>query len=143
MPAEAERLKRGFGRRDRRFLLALCAAGLVFAPAAAVLQHGGGRAPRVGAPCVSVAHAGVLGGGTYHYCGAAAVSFCRRFAADDDVAIACGRLGQAPAGSSSAAASAGRVRRSQSVAFRNAAATISRATMYSQSRITVAAPSAP
>lgn len=133
MPAEVERLQRGLGRRDRRFLAALFLAGLVLAPAAAVLHHGG-RASRIDAPCVAVAHAGVLGGGTYRYCGAAAVSFCRRFAGDEGAVAACARL---------AHASVGDVRRPQSVAFRNAADTISRAMMYSHSRITVAAPSAP
>lgn len=142
MPAEAARLTRGLGARDRSFLLALGLAGVVLLAAAVALHHRSGRPARLDAGCVAVAHAGVLGGGTYRYCGAAAVSFCQRFGGEDDVAAACAGLAQAPAGSS-VASSAGRARRSQSVAFRNAAETISRAMMYSQSRSTVAPPRAP
>lgn len=142
MPAEAARLQRRVGRRDRLFLAALACAAAVAAPAIVLAARGQGSPARSDAACITAAHAGVLGGGAYHYCGDAAVAFCRRFAGDEAVAGECAGLAQPSAGAA-AGAPAARRRRSQSVAFRNAADTTSRAMMYSQSRITVAAPSAP
>jgi len=135
MPAEAARLERKVGRRDLRFLAALACAAVVGAPVAVLIaRHDSKPEPRTGAACIDAPHAGVLGGGAYHFCGAQAVAFCRRFASEDSVAAKCEELGQP---------STGRLRRSQSVAFRNAAETTRRAMMYSHRRITVAAPSAP
>jgi hypothetical protein len=140
MPAEAARLEREVGRRDRRFLAALACAAVIGTPVAVLIaRHDSKPASRSGAACIDAPHAGVLGGGAYHYCGAEAAAFCRRFASEDWVAAKCEELGQA----SGTATSAGRLRRSHSVAFRKAAETTRRAMMYSQSRITVAAPSAP
>jgi hypothetical protein len=141
VPAEAARFERRVGRRDRLFLAALACAAALAGPAIVLATRDHGTRAREDAACITAAHAGVLGGGTYHYCGEAAVEFCRRFAGDPAVAGECAGLAQPSAGAA-AGASEGR-RRSQSVAFRNAADTTSRAMMYSQSRITVAAPRAP
>ncbi len=95
MPAEAVRLQRRIGHRDRRFFAALACAALLGTPAIVLVgRQGSGPATRHDATCVDVAHAGVLGGGAYHYCGAAAVAFCRRFASDESVAAKCETLVQ-------------------------------------------------
>jgi hypothetical protein len=95
MPAEAVRLQRRIGQRDRRFFAALACAAVIGTPAIVLAgRHGSGPATRKAATCVDVAHAGVLGGGAYHYCGAAAVAFCRRFAGDASVAAKCETLGR-------------------------------------------------
>ena len=47
-----------------------------------------------GAVCIEAAHAGVLGGGTYRYCGSDARSFCARFApAEAAIAGKCAGIG--------------------------------------------------
>jgi hypothetical protein len=105
VPAEAARLKRRVGRRDRRFFAALACAAVVATPAIVLAaRHETKPSPREGAACIDVAHAGVLGGGTYHYCGADAVDFCRRFAGDAGVTVQCEALARA---SVSAASSSG------------------------------------
>ena len=96
MPAEAARLKRQVGRRDRRFFAALACAAVVATPAIILAgRHETTPSSREGAACIDVAHAGVLGGGTYHYCGADAVEFCRRFAGDSGVTAQCEAFGRA------------------------------------------------
>jgi hypothetical protein len=96
MPAEAARLKRQVGRRDRRFFAALACAAVVATPAIIFAgRHETTPSSREGAACVDVAHAGVLGGGRYHYCGADAVEFCRRFAGDSGVTAQCEAFGRA------------------------------------------------
>ena len=95
MPAEVARLQRRIGRRDRRFFAALACAAVVGVPAAVlVARHDTTPVFRSTAACIDAPHAGVLGGGTYHYCGAEAITFCRRFAAEDAVAAKCEELGQ-------------------------------------------------
>lgn len=102
MPAEAVRLKRRIGHRDRRFLAALVCAAVIGTPAIVLVgRHGGAQASPRNATCIEAAHAGVLGGGTYHYCGADAVAFCRRFSAEASIAAKCETLGQASAGKTS------------------------------------------
>ncbi len=97
MPAEAIRFEWRVGRRDRRFFAALACAAVVGVPAAAfVAHHDAAPATSGNASCIDVAHAGVLGGGAYHYCGAAAIAFCRRFAADDAVTAKCDQLSSSP-----------------------------------------------
>lgn len=96
MPAEAARLKRQVGRRDRRFFAALACVAAVATPAIILAgRHETTPSSREGAACIDVAHAGVLGGGTYHYCGADAVAFCRRFAGDAGVTAQCEAFGRA------------------------------------------------
>jgi hypothetical protein len=99
MPAEAVRLQRRVGHRDRRFFAALACAALIGTPAIVLASHhAASQASHEDATCIEAAHAGVLGGGTYHYCGADAVAFCRRFAADDSVAAKCETLDQRASG---------------------------------------------
>lgn len=96
MPAEAARLKRQVGRRDRRFFAALVCAAVVGTPAIILAgRHETTPPSRQGAACIDVPHAGVLGGGTYHYCGADAFEFCRRFAGDAAVTARCEAFGRA------------------------------------------------
>ncbi|HUZ82058.1 MAG TPA: hypothetical protein VMU73_07410 [Gaiellaceae bacterium] len=94
MPAEAARLTRRFGRRDRRFLAAVAGAGAASAAFAAFfVPHGAASTPRSG--CVTLDQAGVMGGGTWRFCGADAVAFCRRHAAETSVlAERCRRFGE-------------------------------------------------
>ena len=102
MPAEAVRLKRRIGRRDRRFFAALVCAAAVGIPAIVLVgRHGEVQASPGSATCIEAAHAGVLGGGTYHYCGAAAVAFCRRFSAEASIAAKCETLARTSTGKSS------------------------------------------
>lgn len=99
MPAEAARLQRRIGRRDRRFFAVLAGAAVIAALAVALAaRHETTPGSRSDASCIDAAHAGVLGGGAYHYCGADAVEFCRRFAADAAVAAKCDQLGRASTG---------------------------------------------
>lgn len=98
MPAEAIRFEWRVGRRDRRFFAALACAAVVGVPAAAIVAHHHAAPATSGnASCIDVAHAGVLGGGAYHYCGADAIAFCRRFAAEDAVTAKCDQLASSPA----------------------------------------------
>ncbi len=93
MPAEAARFTRRIGRRDRRFLAALggvAAAGIAFG--AGFAAHGSSSTPRGG--CVTLDQAGVMGGGTWRFCGADAVTFCLQHAAESKaLADRCRRLG--------------------------------------------------
>lgn len=69
MPAEANRLTRPIGRRDRRLMAVLAAAGVLLGGgggAYATLHSGRGSADE---RCVVVPAAGVMGGGDWHYCG--------------------------------------------------------------------------
>jgi hypothetical protein len=85
-------LTRPVGARDRRFLAALATLGAVGAAAGALLAGGHGGAPG-SARCISYDAAGVLGGGTWHLCGADAAAFCRAHR-DESPALAakCERL---------------------------------------------------
>jgi hypothetical protein len=55
------------------------AAGTAFATLFAA--HGTASVPR--SDCVRIDRAGVMGGGTWRFCGADAVAFCREHAAED------------------------------------------------------------
>lgn len=76
MPAEAQRLRRRFGTRDR---LAIGAAALaaVLATTGAVAAAGSHVRHRTDA-CLRYSEAGALGGGTWRLCGAEATVFCAR-----------------------------------------------------------------
>jgi hypothetical protein len=93
MPAEASRFTRRVGRRDRRFLAALAGAGAVgVAFGAGFAAYGGTSTPR--ADCVSLDQPGVMGGGTWRFCGADAVTFCLQHAAESSTLTdRCRRLG--------------------------------------------------
>ena len=92
MPSEAVRFTRHIGRRDRRFLAALAAAGAAgIAFGAGFVAHGGSSTRT---DCVSLDQAGVMGGGTWRFCGADAVTFCQQHAAESSaLADRCRRLG--------------------------------------------------
>jgi hypothetical protein len=80
MPADANRLQRPVGRRDRRLLIALACVLAVAVAAAIVLPRGG--APAQAQPgCIVANVAGVLGGGTVTGCGRRAAVVCRMYAA--------------------------------------------------------------
>ena len=91
------RLERRIGRRDRAFLAGLACAALLAVPAFVLLSRDDARpSSQTGAGCIEAAHAGVLGGGTYRFCGSDAESFCARFApAEAAIAGKCARLGLA------------------------------------------------
>jgi hypothetical protein len=95
VPAEAARFTRRIGRRDRRFLAALAgvgAAGVAFG--AGFVAHGGASTPR--SDCIAFDQAGVMGGGTWRFCGSNAVTFCRQHATESSsLADRCRRLGAA------------------------------------------------
>jgi hypothetical protein len=76
VPAEAERLQRSLHRRDRLAIATVLAAtGITIA--GALFVHGETSHPR-SAQCISYDDAGVMGGGTWHLCGDAALKFCTR-----------------------------------------------------------------
>ncbi len=92
MPSEAHRFERRLRKRDWRFLAALgCAAVLGTAGAAVAATRGSDSAA---APtCVTLDQAGVMGGGTWRYCGADAVAFCAQHASQSQkLAEQCDRL---------------------------------------------------
>ena len=95
MPAEAQRLRRPVGTRDRRLVAAIVTATAIAVSAAAVLaeqSHHPGSAQ-----CVKFEQAGVMGGGTWNLCGRAALTFCRNQSspsADADVRARCAALRQ-------------------------------------------------
>jgi hypothetical protein len=93
VPAEAARFTRRIGQRDRRFLAALAGAGAAGAAVGVLFaSHGSPAVPRT--DCVTLDQAGVMGGGTWRYCGADAISFCKQHAADDNtLAERCRLLG--------------------------------------------------
>ena len=92
MPAEAHRFERRLRRRDWRFLAALgCAAAVGTAGGVIATARGSGDAPRPA--CVSFEAAGVMGGGTWRFCGADAAAYCAAHAADSrKLAEQCDRL---------------------------------------------------
>jgi hypothetical protein len=70
------------GARDRRFFAALALLAAVGTSLGVVFfGHGGGS--RASARCLTYDAAGVLGGGTWHLCGADAAAFCRAHASTD------------------------------------------------------------
>lgn len=76
MPAEAQRLQRRLHRRDRLAIATILAAiGITIA--GALFGHDENPHPR-SAQCISYDDAGVMGGGTWHVCGNAAIKFCTR-----------------------------------------------------------------
>ena len=76
MPAETQRLQRRLHRRDRLVIATVLAAtGITIAGALFVSNNG---ATRGSAQCVTYDDAGVLGGGTWHLCGTAALRYCRQ-----------------------------------------------------------------
>lgn len=76
MPAEAQRLQRRLHRRDRLVIATVLAAtGVTIAGALFVSDN---DANRGSAQCVTYDDAGVLGGGTWHLCGIAALRYCRQ-----------------------------------------------------------------
>lgn len=96
MPAEAARLRRRVGSRDRRVLLvvALLAASSTAGGALLHAETGGSGAAAPG--CVQFDEAGVLGGGTWRLCGTRAVAFCRTHApASAELVARCARLREA------------------------------------------------
>ena len=104
MPAEALRLQRRLGTRDRWFITILVAATLIGGIASIVAGHlGDGSSAASTAGCVSVTRASWMGSATLRYCGADAVTYCRttgvgQFAAGHPESIAaCRKAGLLPA----------------------------------------------
>jgi hypothetical protein len=95
MPAEASRLQRRIQRRDRWFFAVLACAAAIGTPAAVLLsRHGPAHESGPSARCIETDHAGVMGGGTYRYCGADVVQFCRQFGPSEEaIATKCDELG--------------------------------------------------
>ncbi|MHB8643328.1 MAG: hypothetical protein ACYDA3_10635 [Gaiellaceae bacterium] len=93
MPAESERLRRRISGRDRWFLALLALLALVGTPGAVLLLSHRSHA-RTDDRCVTTMRASIMGGATYKYCGANAVTACRQFAAEDKaLAARCAELG--------------------------------------------------
>jgi hypothetical protein len=92
MPAEAARLHRAVGSRDRRLILAAACAALAAGPAA--LLVGGHAHANPAVRCVSTLRAGFMGGATATYCGAQAATACHTLAKSDaQLSVACRREG--------------------------------------------------
>lgn len=97
MPAEAARLRRRVGPRDRCVLALIVLLAGASIPGAALLHAAGGGSV-AGAPgCVRFDQAGVLGGGTWRLCGTRTVAFCHAHAErSGELAARCARLRAAP-----------------------------------------------
>jgi hypothetical protein len=94
VPAEAHRLQRRVGDRDRWFFVALACAAAIGTGAGAVAVHGGSS--RTAQRCVTRDAAGVLGGGTWRFCGEQALAFCRAHASEEpSLAAQCAKLRKA------------------------------------------------
>jgi peptidoglycan/LPS O-acetylase OafA/YrhL len=92
MPAEAARLQRTVGSRDRRLIVAAACAVLAAGPAALVVSGRAHTNPAV--RCISTLRAGFMGGATATYCGARAANACHSLAKSDlQLADACRREG--------------------------------------------------
>jgi hypothetical protein len=100
MPAEAQRLRRRFGTRDRLVIGAAALAGVL--GTAGAVAAGGSHTQRTDSRCLTYSEAGVMGGGSWRLCGASAVAFCKsRGAKAPDLAAQCDHLGAAKPGGSS------------------------------------------
>jgi hypothetical protein len=95
VPAEATRLQRRIGARDRWFLALLAVAALIGTASALVFGQRSAD-PSAEARCVAIIRASWMGGATFKYCGADAATFCRRAAGSDkEIASQCERAGLA------------------------------------------------
>jgi hypothetical protein len=103
VPAEAVRLQHRLGGRDRWFIAILVAATLVGAIATFAIERMSDSTAATGAGCISVSRASWMGNATLRYCGADAVTYCRKtgigqFAAGHAESIArCREAGLLPA----------------------------------------------
>jgi hypothetical protein len=90
VPAEAQRLQRRLQRRDRLVIATILAAtGITIAGA---LSLRGETSHPQSTQCISYDDAGVMGGGTWHLCGNAALKFCMR-PPTSRTAVLCTKLG--------------------------------------------------
>ena len=90
MPAEAIRLQRRLGARDRWFLIVLAVAVLLGTAAALAVDRASSSDANADAGCVSITRASWMGAATFKACGADAVAFCRRSAGgDEEIAAKC------------------------------------------------------
>jgi hypothetical protein len=79
VPAEAIRLQRRLGVRDRLFIAILVAATVLGAVAVIVLGNlGGASSASSSGGCVKVTRASWMGSANLSYCGAEAVTYCRK-----------------------------------------------------------------
>jgi hypothetical protein len=90
VPAEAVRLQRRLGARDRWFLILLALAVLVGTAAALAVDRASSSGANADAGCVSITRASWMGAATFKACGADAVAFCRRSAGGaEEIAAKC------------------------------------------------------
>ena len=95
MPAEAIRLQRRLGARDRWFIGLLALAMLIGTASALVISHERGSSSD-GARSVEYIRASWMGGATFTYCGDEAAAYCRQAAnSDAEIAAECRRAGLA------------------------------------------------
>ena len=91
MPAEASRLDRRFGRRDRLVIGAVALAGVL--GTAGAVAAGGSHSQSTDSRCLTYSEAGVMGGGSWRLCGASAVAFCQsRGVKKRSLAVQCDRI---------------------------------------------------
>jgi hypothetical protein len=96
VPAEAIRLQRRLGARDRWFLALLGLALLVGSAGAFAVGRSSSSGASADAGCVSITRASWMGAATFKACGANAVRFCRQSArGDEEVAAKCEKAGYA------------------------------------------------
>jgi hypothetical protein len=98
MPAEAIRLQRRLGARDRWFIALLALAVVIGSASALVVSHER-DASRADARCIEFIRASWMGGATFTYCGDEAAAFCRQAGSSEaEIAAECKRAGLARAG---------------------------------------------
>jgi hypothetical protein len=92
VPAEAIRLQRRLGTRDRWFIALLLLA--VLAGSAIAVSHLNSSDASADAGCVSITRASWMGAATFRACGTDAVKFCRTEArGDEQIAAKCEEAG--------------------------------------------------
>jgi hypothetical protein len=92
MPAEAARLYRRLGPRDRWFILLAAIATVVAVIAIAIGSRGSAEA-RAATRCVALVKPGFMGATRTEYCGARATAICRSHAdVEEDLPAQCARL---------------------------------------------------
>jgi hypothetical protein len=94
MPAEAIRLQRRLGTRDRWFIALLLLAVLLGSASAVAVSRLSSSDASADAGCVSITRASWMGAATFRACGAEAVTFCRTSArGDEEIAAKCAEAG--------------------------------------------------
>jgi hypothetical protein len=94
VPAEAQRLNRRLGARDRHFLVVFVCAGVATLVVALLLEGNNASPSQPKGHCVTESRASIMGSANYTYCGKRADSECAHPASPNAAfAAQCRRIG--------------------------------------------------